>query len=67
MSGVQDFRNEGFFMPDIWDPERYRERAKQWRDRAAGLAEGPERDACVVIAEGYENLAEAIDARTPTR
>jgi hypothetical protein len=27
------------------------------RDRAAGLPEGRERDACVTIAEGYEKLA----------
>jgi hypothetical protein len=52
-------------MPDVWDPERYRERAKQWRDRAAGLPEGPERDAHVIIAEGYEKLAETIEAQRP--
>jgi hypothetical protein len=27
-------------MPDSWDPERYRERAKEWRDKAASLPEG---------------------------
>jgi hypothetical protein len=52
-------------MPENWDPERYRERAKQWRDRAASVLEGPQRDAYVVIAEGYEKLAEAIEAQWP--
>jgi hypothetical protein len=47
----------GVFMPERWDPERYEQRAKEWRDRAAGLPEGRERDACVTIAEGYEKLA----------
>jgi hypothetical protein len=51
-------------MVDSWDPERYRERAKAWRDRAASLPEGsPERDACVTLAEGYERLVEIIGAR----
>jgi hypothetical protein len=54
-------------MPDSWDPKQYRERAKQWRDKAAGLPEGPERDACVTVAEGYERLAEAIDAQRAPR
>ena len=40
------------------------ERAKAWRDRAASLPEGsPERDACVMLAEGYEKLAALIEAR----
>jgi hypothetical protein len=47
-------------MPENWDSERYRERAKQWRDRAASVPEGPQRDAYVAIAEGYEKLAETI-------
>jgi hypothetical protein len=52
-------------MPDSWDPEQYWERAKQWRDRAASLPEGTARDACVTIAEGYEKLAETIEAQRP--
>lgn len=52
-------------MPDGWDPARYRERAKQWRDRAASVPEGPEREAYVAIAEGYEKLAEIIEAQWP--
>ena len=51
-------------MPDSWDSEQYKERAKAWRARAASLPEGtPERDACVTIAEGYERLADLIEAR----
>ena len=53
-------------MPDSWDSEQYHERAKAWRDRAASLPEGsPERDACVMLAEGYEKLAALIEARRP--
>ena len=49
-------------MPDSWDSEQYKERAKAWRDRAASLPEGsPERDACVILAEGYERLAKIIE------
>ena len=54
-------------MPDSWDPKRYRERAKEWRDRAASLPEGRERDACVTIAEGYIRLAEIIEAQGLSR
>ena len=52
-------------MPDSWDSEQYKERAKAWRDRAASLPLGsvPERDACVLLAEGYERLAAIIEAR----
>ena len=50
-------------MPDTWDSERYRERAKEWRDRAASLPEGHERDVYVVIAEGYEKLVAIIEAQ----
>ena len=52
-------------MPDSWDPKRYRERAKEWRDKAASLPEGRARDSCVTIAEGYEGLAEIIEAQRP--
>ena len=52
-------------MPGSWDPERYRERAKEWLDKAASLPEGRERDACVTLAEGYEKLAELLEARRP--
>ena len=55
-------------MPDSWDSEQYKERAKEWRDRAASLPEGsPERDACVILAEGYERLAKIIEVRGSAR
>jgi hypothetical protein len=54
-------------MPDSWDPERYKERAKAWRDKAASLPEGRARDTCVTIAEGYEELAEIIEQRPESR
>ena len=65
MSSTGNVRKLRFLMPDSWDSERYRERAKEWRDRAASLPEGRERDACVTIAEGYEKLVEIIEARRP--
>ena len=66
MSNVLDDKRKGTLMPDSWDAERYRERAKQWRDRAASVPEGPQRDACVTIAEGYEQLADTIEANRPS-
>ena len=54
-------------MPNRWDPGRYEQRAKEWRDRAASLPEGRERDACVTIAEGYERLAEIHSAAQHSR
>jgi hypothetical protein len=52
-------------MPDSWDPKQYKERAKKWRDKAASLPEGRERDTCVTLAEAYEELAEIIEAQRP--
>ena len=52
-------------MPDSWDPEQYKERAKKWRDKAASFSEGRERDTCVTLAEAYEELAEIIEAQRP--
>ena len=49
-------------MPSSWDPKVYRERAEQWREAAAGLPPGKERDACLALSEGYERLAELIAA-----
>jgi hypothetical protein len=54
-------------MPDSWNPERYRERAKEWRDKAVSLPEGRQRDTCVILAEGYEELAEIIEAQQPEK
>ena len=65
MSSAGDVRKQRFLMPDSWDSERYKQRAKEWRDRAASLPEGRERDACVTIAEGYEKLVEIIEAQRP--
>jgi hypothetical protein len=67
MRTTETFRKLEVLMPDSWDPERYKERAKAWRDKAASLPEGRERDACVTLAEGYEKLAELIEAQRPGR
>jgi hypothetical protein len=37
-------------------------REKKWRDEAAELPPGPDRDACIAIADGYAELV-AILAR----
>jgi hypothetical protein len=63
----ENIRKVEVLMPDSWDPERYKERAKAWRDKAASFPEGRERDACVTLAEGYEKLAELIEAQRPCR
>jgi hypothetical protein len=47
-------------MPGSWDPRVYWERARQWRDAAAGLPAGETRDAYLVLSEGYEKLADLI-------
>jgi hypothetical protein len=62
-SNAVDVSEVEVLMPDSWDPKRYRERAKDWRDKAASLPEGRARDSCVTIAEGYEGLAEIIEAQ----
>jgi hypothetical protein len=48
-------------MPDQWNPEIYRQRARQWQDKAAALAPGDERATCLQIAEGYARLATLIE------
>lgn len=48
-------------MLGTWDAERYRQRAQQWRAEANALPPGKERDACMVLAIGYANLAMFID------
>ena len=52
-------------LPEIWETtlERYKERAKEWRDKAASLPDGDRRDSCVSIAEGYEKLIELVEAQ----
>jgi hypothetical protein len=59
-------------MPDSWNAEVYRERAKQWRAAAEELPLGKERDACLVLADGYAKLAglidnSGLDLSTPSR
>ncbi len=49
-------------MPGSWDPQVYRERARQWRDAAAEIPSGETRDAYLVLSEGYEKLADLIAA-----
>ena len=48
-------------MHGTWDAETYRARARHWREEANALPPGKECDACVVLAEGYENLAMLIE------
>jgi hypothetical protein len=48
-------------MPGTWDALKYRERAKQWRKEAEALPPGKERDAALVLADGYDNLAAIIE------
>jgi hypothetical protein len=48
-------------MPDTWNAETYRERSRQWREKADSLPPGRERDACVALAEGYAGLAKLIE------
>jgi hypothetical protein len=48
-------------MPDQWNPDTYRQRARQWADKAATLPPGDERMTCLQIAEGYAHLAELIE------
>ena len=47
-------------MPGNWDPQVYRDRARQWRDAADALLPGELRDAYVRISEQYEKLAELL-------
>jgi hypothetical protein len=39
----------------------YREREKQWRESAADLSPGPERDACIALAERYAKLVAILE------
>ncbi len=48
-------------MPNDWNPETYRLRAKQWHDKAVALPSGDERQACEVLAQGYARLAQLIE------
>jgi hypothetical protein len=44
-------------MPDDWNSEKYRQRAEQWQKKANELPAGNERNACLVLADGYAHLA----------
>ncbi|HEY0182809.1 MAG TPA: hypothetical protein VGC09_08380 [Rhodopila sp.] len=48
-------------MPDTWDAETYRARARQWREEADALPPGAARDACILLADGYAKLARLIE------
>ena len=51
-------------VPETWDPACYRERAKAWRDKATVLPdEDPEREVCLVLADGYDRLATLLEQR----
>jgi hypothetical protein len=39
----------------------YAEREREWRERAASLEPGPERDACLLLADGYRDLMKLIE------
>ncbi len=39
----------------------YREREREWRERAANLNPGRERDACITLADGYQKLIELVE------
>jgi hypothetical protein len=54
-------------MPENWDAEIYISRAEEWQKRAASLPEGPGKEACLQLAEGYARLAHFIAARGGTR
>jgi hypothetical protein len=48
-------------MPDTWNAEVYRERARRWQAAADKQPVGSERDACLNLVEGYDRLADLID------
>ena len=39
----------------------YREREKRWREQAAELPPGPDRDGCLALASGYGALIAILD------
>ena len=48
-------------MPGSWDAADYRKRSEKWRKEAEALPPGKERDGCMVLAEGYADLAALIE------
>jgi hypothetical protein len=49
-------------MADDWDADTYRKRARRWQAKADHLAPSRQRDACLVLVEGYTHLVEIIEA-----
>jgi hypothetical protein len=47
-------------MPKGWDPEAYRQRAREWQEKADALSAGKERETCLTITQGYARLAVLI-------
>jgi hypothetical protein len=47
-----------------FDAATYKERERQWRSQAATLSPGPERDACLALADGYANLTAILERMT---
>jgi hypothetical protein len=48
-------------MVEGWNAETCRDRARQWRLEADKWPPGHQHDACVALAEGYENLVRLIE------
>jgi hypothetical protein len=48
-------------MVDGWNVDTYRDRTRQWRLEAEKWPLGHQHDACVALAEGYENLVRLIE------
>jgi hypothetical protein len=53
-------------MPASWNAAEYRNRATAWLQKAETLPAGRERDACLVLADGYLNLAKLLEAQQGT-
>jgi hypothetical protein len=50
-----------------WKAETYWARARQWRTKAETLPAGKDRDACIVLADGYERLARLLERENEGR
>ena len=48
-------------MSGTWDAATYRKRAQKWQEDAQAVPPGKERDVCMVLADGYANLAALIE------
>jgi hypothetical protein len=49
------------------DPNVYRERAAVWRQRALLCDDENQQNACIVLADGYDRLADLLDAQVANR